>query len=89
MRKQEEKTLKWLNEELENIDKDIMYYVHLIKDMRYEKSAVTRLKELSSKKTAYQDAIAAVRYMYEKVHTEEEANSLDSEEDPLWDSEEY
>lgn len=48
--KQEDKTLKWLNEELKDIDREIMYYVHLIKDIRYEECAVTRLKELSSKK---------------------------------------
>ena len=66
--RQEEKTLKWLNKELEDIDRDIMYYVRLIKDTRYEKGAVSALKELSSKKTAYLDSIGAVKYMYRELN---------------------
>lgn len=74
--KQEEKTLRWLETQRDKIDKDIMHYVHLIKDVRYEQAAIASLKNLSSQKTACIDCIAAVKYMYKKLNEEEANNTI-------------
>lgn len=74
--KQKEKTLRWLEKQRDKIDRDIMHYVHLIKDVRYEQAATASLKDLSSQKTACIDCIAAVKYMYKKLNEEEANNTI-------------
>lgn len=75
--KQEEKTLRWLETQRDKIDQDIMHYVRLIKDVRYEQAATASLKDLSSQKTACIDCITAVKYMY-KVIREADEKDVDS-----------
>lgn len=75
MKTQKDRTLEWLNKELETIERNIMHNVHLIKDKRYERGAIAALKDLSKAHTACQDSIIAVKHMYEELEGKEKENT--------------